>query len=45
VETITPLAQALGVGINDKHGDDDFQEVTDNIPGHPKYAGKLVLIC
>lgn len=45
VETITPLSQAVGVEINDKHADDDYQKVADDILGHPKYAGKLILIC
>ncbi len=45
VETITPLAQALKLEINDKHGDDDYQKVADDILGNAKYQGKLVLIC
>jgi len=45
VETITPLSQAIGIGIDDKHADDDFQNVADDILSHPKYAGKLILIC
>jgi hypothetical protein len=45
VETITPLAQALGIEINHKHADGDFAKVADDIRKNPKYAGKLVLIC
>ena len=45
VETITPLATALKLEISDKHADDDFQKVADDIRGNAKYAGKLVLIC
>jgi phosphohistidine phosphatase SixA len=45
VETITPLAKALGIEINSKHADDDFQKVADDIRNNAKYAGKLVLIC
>ena len=45
VETITPLAKALGIEINSKHADDDFQKVADDIKSNAKYAGKLVLIC
>jgi phosphohistidine phosphatase SixA len=45
VETITPLAKVLGIEINSKHADDDFQKVADDILSNAKYAGKLVLIC
>ena len=45
VETITPLAQALGLQIDAKHEDDDFEKVAEDILGNSKYAGKLVLIC
>lgn len=45
VETITPLAQALGLEINSKHADDDYATVAADILTHPKYAGKEVFIC
>jgi len=45
VETITPLAKALGLEINSKHGDDDYAIVANDILHHPKYAGKNVFIC
>lgn len=45
VETITPLAQALGIKPNPKHHNKDFQKVADDILRNAKYAGKLVLIC
>lgn len=45
VETITPLAQVLGLTIDDKHADDDYRAVATDVLTHPKYAGKLVLIC
>jgi len=45
VETITPLAQALGLAIDSKHADIDFQKLADDILGNTKYAGKLILIC
>ena len=45
VETITPLAKALGMEINSKHADDDYAKVADDILNHPKYAGKNVFIC
>ena len=45
VETITPLAKALGMEINSKPADDDYAKVADDILNHPKYAGKNVFIC
>lgn len=45
VETITPLAKTLGLTIDDKHADDAYQAVATDVLTHPKYAGKLVLIC
>lgn len=45
VETITPLAQALGLRIDAKHEDDDFEKVAQDILTNSKYAGKLILIC
>jgi hypothetical protein len=46
VETVTPLAKALGdVSIHDKHRDDDFQAMVDDLFGNAKYNGKTVLIC
>jgi hypothetical protein len=45
VETITPLAQALHLSIDEKHADADYATVAQDVLTHPKYAGKLVLIC
>jgi hypothetical protein len=45
VLTITPLSQALGLPIDDKHKDDDFQKVADDLLGDDKYAGKVVCVC
>lgn len=45
VETITPLAKALGLPIDHKYADDDYPKVAQEVLMHPKYAGKLVLIC
>jgi phosphohistidine phosphatase SixA len=45
VETITPLAKALGIKINHGHANGDFTTVANHIRENPKYAGKLVLIC
>jgi len=45
VETITPLANALGLKIHADYADADFQKLADHILGSSKYAGKLLLIC
>ncbi len=45
VETITPLAKAIGVEINSKHADKDYGKVASDILSDAKCAGKLVLIC
>jgi hypothetical protein len=47
IETITPLSRALSdLHIHDKHKDDDFQAVADEIFGSPKiFGGKTILIC
>jgi hypothetical protein len=45
VETITPLAKALGLPIDHKHADDDYAKVAEDVLTHHKYSGKLVLIC
>jgi hypothetical protein len=45
IETITPLARALGLQINEDHADDDFAGAAHAIVGKPNFAGKLVLIC
>lgn len=45
VETITPLAKALGLEINDKHADDDYERLAAHILGHPRYAGEVILVC
>jgi hypothetical protein len=45
VETITPLAAALGMPYNDKHANEDYPTVANNLLTHLKYAGKIVLVC
>jgi hypothetical protein len=45
VETITPLASALGLAVDDKHADADYAKVAGDILTNSKYAGKVVLIC
>ncbi len=45
VETITPLANTLGLTINDNYADDDYATLATALLTEPEYAGKLVLIC
>lgn len=45
LETVTPLAQALGLKINDSFTHDQTQEVAQDILSNPAYDGKMVLIC
>lgn len=43
--TIEPLAAAIGLAINDKHKDCDYQKVADDILQNAKYEKKNILIC
>jgi hypothetical protein len=43
--TITPLSQAIGVAINDKHKNADYQKVADDILQNSKYDNSNILIC
>jgi broad specificity phosphatase PhoE len=45
VETITPLAAALGLAIDHRYADDDYPALAAELFAEPKYAGKCVLIC
>jgi hypothetical protein len=45
VETITPLANALGLSIDRNYADNDYPALATEVLSDPKYAGKLVLIC
>jgi hypothetical protein len=45
VETITPLATALGLTIDDTYADDDYAALATEVLTDPKYTGQLVLIC
>lgn len=44
-ETIAPLAARLKLDVDQKYADKDYCELAKEILGHPKYAGKRVLIC
>lgn len=43
--TVEPLAQALGLSIDDKHKDKDYAKVAEDLLTHPKYDGSNVLVC
>ena len=43
--TIEPLAAAIGLAINDKHADKDYQKVADDILQNTKYDQQNILIC
>jgi hypothetical protein len=43
--TMTPLAKALGLTIDDKHKDKDYAQVADDLLHHPRYNGSDVLVC
>lgn len=45
VETIKPISKELGIEINEKYSDGEYQNVADEILGNPIYSGKLILIC
>ena len=43
--TIQPLATAIGLDIDAKHKDKDYQKVADDILQNSKYDGSNILIC
>jgi hypothetical protein len=45
VETVTPLAQALGLQIQEKYVRKQTAELVQDILSNPAYEGKMVLIC
>jgi len=45
VETVTPLAQALGLQVQANYEKDDVQSLVSDIMSNPAYDGKMVLIC
>jgi broad specificity phosphatase PhoE len=44
IQTVTPLAEELGLKINDEYTRDDYEELAADILAKKKYDGKLVVI-
>lgn len=44
-ETVTPLAAALGIKVRHDIGDDDFEELVNEIFSNPAYHGTTVVVC
>jgi hypothetical protein len=45
VETVTPLAQSLGLKIQDQYKKNDVKALVSEILSSSQYDGKMVLIC
>lgn len=45
IETVTPLAHALGLPVLSPYEKDDTTELVHAVLNNPAYAGKMVLIC
>jgi len=45
VETVEPLADAIGVHVQHDIRDDDFEELVEEIFSNPMYHGKTIVIC
>lgn len=45
IETVTPLAQALGLSILDQYQEEDIKPLVNEILTTPAYDGKMVLLC
>jgi hypothetical protein len=45
VDTVTPLAEKLGLPIKADIKDKHFEKLVEELFSKPKYAGKTVLIC
>ncbi len=45
IETVTPLADALGLSVLSQFNKDQTQEIVDEVLSTPEYDGKMVLIC
>jgi hypothetical protein len=45
IETVTPLADALGLKVQSQFTKNDLQPIVDEVMSKPTYDGKMVLIC
>jgi hypothetical protein len=45
VETLTPVAAALHMGLNSTFADDQYPALAQEILSNPKYAGQMLIIC
>lgn len=45
VETVTPLAEALGLEVDSRFANDDLTKLAEEVYTKPKYGGKTVLVC
>ncbi len=45
IQTVTPLAQKLGITLNLNFTRDEYAKAAQDILDNPKYDGKMVLIC
>jgi hypothetical protein len=43
--TVTPLANALGITVNDQYAREDVQTLSQSILSNAAYDGKMVLVC
>ncbi|NLR98130.1 histidine phosphatase family protein [Rhizobium sp. P38BS-XIX] len=45
VETVQPLASALGIELHASYADDDYTDLVDALLTKPKFDGKTILVC
>jgi hypothetical protein len=45
VETVTPLAKAIGLEIDSQYGDDDYKKLARALLSDTRYTSKTILIC
>jgi hypothetical protein len=45
IQTVTPLAESLGLTINSGYKKKQIQKMVDAVMSNPRYEGKMVLIC
>ncbi|MGV1757409.1 flagellar basal body-associated protein FliL [Rhizobium sp. A22-96] len=45
VETVQPLADALGLELHTPYADEDFTALAEDLLNKPKFEGKTILVC